>query len=89
MPVLLFVAQVLGVDADDLAALVTVVGEHVLVALDAVGVVIPQDVPVPGEAVIAVMAEHVSLLSCFSGNYWSYISAFSNFQTYFDISDRR
>ena len=40
MPVFLLVAQVLGVDADDLAALVTVVGEHVLVALDAVRVVI-------------------------------------------------
>ena len=63
---LLLVAQVLGVDADDLTALVAVVGEHILVALDAVGVVVPQDVPVPGKAVIAVMAEHVSLLSCFS-----------------------
>jgi len=66
VPVLLLVAQVLGVDADNLTALVAVVGEHVLVALDAVGVVVPQDVPVPGQAVIAVMAEHVSLLSCFS-----------------------
>ena len=44
MPVLLFVRQILGVDPDNLAALVTSVGEHVLVALDAVGVVIPQDV---------------------------------------------
>ena len=44
MPVLLFVRQILGVDPDDLAALVTSVGEHVLVALDAVRVVIPQDV---------------------------------------------
>ena len=66
---LLLVAQVLGVDANDLAALVAIVGEHVLVALDAVGVVIPEDVPVPSQAVIAVVAEHVSLLSCFSGNY--------------------
>ena len=44
MPVLLFVRQILGVDPDNLAALVTSVGEHVLVALDAVRVVIPQDV---------------------------------------------
>ncbi len=35
----------LGVNADDLATLVAVVGEHVLVALDAVGVVVPQHVP--------------------------------------------
>ena len=67
---LLLVAQVLGVDANDLAALVAIVGEHILVALDAVGVVVPQDVPVPSQAVIAVVAEHVSsLLSCFPGNY--------------------
>ena len=37
---LLLVGQILAVDADDLAALVAVVGEHVLVALDAVRVVI-------------------------------------------------
>ena len=70
MPVLLLVAQVLGVDADDLAALVAVVGEHVLVALDAVGVVIPEDVPVPSQAVIAVVAEHrvLCILSGISRN---------------------
>ena len=37
---LLLVGQILAVDADDLAALVAVVGEHILVALDAVRVVI-------------------------------------------------
>ena len=86
---LLLVAQVLGVDADDLAALVAVVGEHVLVALDAVGVVVPQDVPVPSQAVIAVVAEHVSFLSCFSGNYRDIFqpSRISELM-YFDISDR-
>ena len=35
----------LRVDADDFAALVAVVGEDVLVALDAVWVVVPQDIP--------------------------------------------
>ena len=40
VPVLLLVGQILAVDADDLAALVAVVGEHILVALDAVRVVI-------------------------------------------------
>ena len=33
VPVLLLVGQVLGVDPDDLSALVTVVGEHILVTL--------------------------------------------------------
>ena len=37
---LLLVGQILAVDADDLAALVAVVGKHILVALDAVRVVI-------------------------------------------------
>ena len=61
MPMFFLVRQVLGVNADDLAAFVAVVGEHVLVALDAVGVVIPEDVPVPSQAVIAVVAEHCVL----------------------------
>ena len=35
----------LGVDSNDLATLVAVVGEHILIALDAVGEVLPQDIP--------------------------------------------
>ena len=35
----------LRVDANDLATFVAIVGEDVLVALDAVGVVVPQHVP--------------------------------------------
>ena len=35
----------LGVDADDLAALVAIVGEDILVALDAIGMVISQHIP--------------------------------------------
>ena len=45
MPVLVFIREILRVDTDDLATLVAVVGEHALVALDAVRVVVPQDVP--------------------------------------------
>ena len=44
VPVLLLVAQILGVDTDDLAALVTVVGEHILITLDAVGMIVPQNI---------------------------------------------
>ena len=40
MPVLVFIREILRVDTDDLATLVAVVGEHILVALDAVRVVI-------------------------------------------------
>ena len=49
MPMFLLVRQVLGVNADDLAALVAVVGEHVLIALDAVRMIVPQDIPDNGE----------------------------------------
>ena len=38
-------SRYLAVDADHLAAVITIVGEHVLVALDAEGVVLPQHVP--------------------------------------------
>ena len=44
VPVLLLVRKILRVNPNDLAALVTGVGEHVLVTFDAVGMVISQDV---------------------------------------------
>ena len=46
VPVLLLVRKILRVNPNDLAALVTGVGEHVLVTFDAVGMVISQDVSV-------------------------------------------
>lgn len=49
----------LGVDADGLAALLAAVGEHALVALDAVGVVIAQHVALPGERLVALPAAEV------------------------------
>ena len=45
MPVLFLVRKILRVNPDDLAALITGVGEHVLVALDAVGELLTEDVP--------------------------------------------
>jgi len=58
MPMLLLVGEVFGVDANDLSTLVAVVGKDVLVTLDAVGMIISQDIPVPGKAVVAVVAKH-------------------------------
>ena len=45
---LLLVGKILRVNPNDLAALVTGVGEHVLVTFDAVGMVISQDIPGQG-----------------------------------------
>jgi len=58
VPMLLLVGEVFGVDANDLSTLVAVVGKDVLVTLDAVGMIISQDIPVPGKAVVAVVAKH-------------------------------
>ena len=44
MPMFLLVAQILAVNANDLATLVTVVGEDTLVTFDAVGMVISQHI---------------------------------------------
>lgn len=49
----------LGVDADDLVALLTAVGEDGFVTGDAVGMVIPQDVPLSGETLVALPAAEV------------------------------
>jgi len=57
VPVLLFVGQILAVNPDHLPTVVTIVGERILIAADAEGVVIPQNIPVTGQTVIAVVAE--------------------------------
>lgn len=49
----------LGVDPDDLAALLAVVRKHILVALDAVGMVVTQHIPLSGQAVVALPATEV------------------------------
>ena len=48
MPVLLLVGKILGVNPNDLATLITGVGEDVLVTFDAVRMVISQDIPGQG-----------------------------------------
>jgi len=58
MPMFLLIGQVLGVDANNLSTLVTIVGEHILVTLDAVWVVVSQDIPVTSQTVVAMVAEH-------------------------------
>ena len=45
VPMLLLVGEVFGVDANDLSTLVAVVGKDILVALDAVGELLTEDVP--------------------------------------------
>lgn len=50
----------LRVDADDLVALFAAVGEDALVALDAVGVLIAQHVPLAGERLVALPAAEVA-----------------------------
>jgi len=50
----------LRVDANDLVALLARIGEHVLVALDAVRMIVPDDVTLSGEALVALPAAEVS-----------------------------
>jgi len=59
VPVLILVRQVLGVDADDLVAVIAGVGEDGLVALGAVGVVILEHVPLPRQGLVTLPAAEV------------------------------
>jgi len=61
VPMFLFVAQIFGVDSDELVAFITIVGEYALVAFDAVGVVVPQNVSVACQGIITMMAKHLLL----------------------------
>jgi len=59
VPVLIFVRQILGIDADDEIAVVTGVGEDALVALGAVGVVVLEYISLPRETLVALPAAEV------------------------------
>lgn len=60
MPVLVFVGQVLRIDADRLVALLTNVGKHILVAFDAVGMLVTQNIPLTGETFVALPTAEVT-----------------------------
>eukprot|EP00914_Ancora_sagittata_P032073 GHVO01064998.1.p2 GENE.GHVO01064998.1~~GHVO01064998.1.p2 ORF type:complete len:197 (+),score=18.25 GHVO01064998.1:1064-1654(+) len=62
MPMLLFVRQILGVGANRSLAFFARVGEEALVALDAVRMLLAQDVPVSGQVQVAVEATEVSAM---------------------------
>lgn len=50
----------LGIDSNDLVAFLASVGEHILVALDAVRMVVAQHVPLTGQALVALPAAEVA-----------------------------
>lgn len=62
MPVLILVGQVLGVSSDFGFAFLTSVGKQVLVALDAVRVLLTQDVAVTCQRLLAVPAHKMLLM---------------------------
>jgi len=59
VPVLIFVRQVLGIDADDDVAVVTGVCEHAFVALGAVGMVVLEHVALARQTLVALPAAEV------------------------------
>lgn len=50
----------LGIDTDDFVALLAPIREHALVALDAVRVLVPQHVALPGQRLVALPATEVA-----------------------------
>lgn len=54
------VPRYLGVDADDAVAIVAGVGEDGLVAFDAVGMLVAQDVALPSQRLVALPTAKVS-----------------------------
>lgn len=59
MPVLSVVAHLALVDADHLAAVVAVLGEHGVEAAQAVGLSLPHDVALPAQLMLALLAGEV------------------------------
>jgi len=62
VPVLLLVRQILGVNPDNFPTFITIVCKHIFITFYTVRMVISQDIPVPSQAVITMVAEHCLLL---------------------------
>lgn len=60
VPMLILVRQILGVDTNDFVALLAAIREHVLVALDAVRMLVPEHVTLPGQRLVALPATEVA-----------------------------
>jgi len=58
MPMLLLVGKVLGVNSNDLSTFIAVIGEHIFIAFNAVGMVVPQDIPMTSKTVVTVVTKH-------------------------------
>lgn len=56
MPVAVFVGQVFAVAADGFFAFLTVIGVQALIALDTVRILLPKDVLLPKQGLLAVVA---------------------------------
>uniref|UniRef100_A0A7G3B5T7 Uncharacterized protein n=1 Tax=Lutzomyia longipalpis TaxID=7200 RepID=A0A7G3B5T7_LUTLO len=59
MPVLILVGEVLGVNSNYLVATLASVGKDILIALDAIGMIIAEDIALPSEGFIALPAAEV------------------------------
>jgi len=57
MPVLLFVREILAVNANDLATLITVVGKHIFITFDTEWMIFSQDISVTGKTVITLVTK--------------------------------
>lgn len=62
MPVFVLVRQVLRIDADLFAALIACVGKHLLVAFDAVGVLVAQYITLTGQRLVALPAAEMTIV---------------------------
>jgi len=58
MPMLFLVRQILGINANNFSTFIAVICKHILIAFDAVWVVISQGIPVTSKTVIAMVAKH-------------------------------
>lgn len=77
VPVLILVRQILGVDTDDFVALLAAISENALVAFDAVRVLVPEHVTLPGQrfvtlpatemAAVPVLVHRLRVLAIFDG----------------------
>lgn len=65
MPMFVLVRQILRVDTDDGVTVLAGVGKHGLVALDAVRMVILQDISLTGQGVVALPAAEVTRVPVF------------------------
>jgi len=85
MPMLLFVRQILWVDANDFSTLIAIISKYIFITLDTVGMILSQYISVSSKTVVTMVAEHTFYLKIFLIWYFSFNRSRGPFKSQYEL----